>query len=305
MFQTISALLVLLFATPLFAAVTTSEEAAQQEFEQWAAEFADSLSYQTGRIELPGGIAILDMPEGYWYIDPADAQRLLTEGWGNPPDGIDTLGMVLPEGINPLSYEGWGVVIEYAEDGYVSDDDAADIDYAEMLSDLQEATEEENTARVEAGYGAMHLVGWAEQPRYEAEAHKLYWAKELSFDGESENTLNYNVRVLGRKGMIVMNAVGGMSQLPAIRLNMQDILAFTNFNDGFRYQDFDPQVDEVAAYGIGALVAGKLAAKAGLFAKLGVLLLAMKKFLIFILIGIAALVKRLVSRTKTLPGAPE
>jgi uncharacterized membrane-anchored protein len=79
-----------------------------------------------------------------------------------------------------------------------------------------------------------------------------------------------------------------MPQLQEIEAAIPTVLAMTNFNPGYRYSDFDPGVDKVAAYGIGALVAGKLAAKAGLFAKFGVLLLALKKFGIFIIIGIGA-----------------
>ena len=47
-----------------------------------------------------------------------------------------------------------------------------------------------------------------------------------------------------------------------------------------RYADYDSKTDKVAAYGIAALIGGGLAAKAGLFAKLGVLLLGLKKLLI-------------------------
>ena len=61
---------------------------------------------------------------------------------------------------------------------------------------------------------------------------------------------------------------------------MADVIAFTNFNEGNRYEDFDPELDKVAAYGIGALVAGKVAAKAGLFKGLFALLLAGKKFIL-------------------------
>jgi uncharacterized membrane-anchored protein len=56
----------------------------------------------------------------------------------------------------------------------------------------------------------------------------------------------------------------------------------------------------VAAYGIGALVAGKLAAKAGLFAAALVLL---KKFGIFLVIGLAAFARKarkMLSGTDTL-----
>ncbi len=64
------------------------------------------------------------------------------------------------------------------------------------------------------------------------------------------------------------------------------------FEEGSRYVDFDPDVDQVAAYGIGALVAGKLAAKAGLLAKFAPLLLGLKKFGIVIIAGVIGIGRR-------------
>ena len=52
----------------------------------------------------------------------------------------------------------------------------------------------------------------------------------------------------------------------------------------------------LAAYGIGARVAGVIAAKAGLSARLRVLLLALKKVVIFIVAAIAGVFKRLFRR---------
>jgi hypothetical protein len=46
------------------------------------------------------------------------------------------------------------------------------------------------------------------------------------------------------------------------------VLNIVQFNEGFRYADFDSKVDDVAAWTIGGLVAGKVLAKAGLFALL-------------------------------------
>jgi uncharacterized membrane-anchored protein len=71
------------------------------------------------------------------------------------------------------------------------------------------------------------------------------------------------------------------------------VLAFTEFNQGHRYADFNSSSDKVAAYGLAALVAGGVAAKMGLFAKLGVLLLSLKKFLVLLLAGAAALIGKL------------
>jgi uncharacterized membrane-anchored protein len=282
----------------LSALLTAFSVAAQEQEQITAEEFLASLNFQKGTITLPGGVANLNMPEGFHYLSPVDTERVLVTAWGNPP-GNETLGMLVrgPEDI--LADESWAVVIAYEEDGYVSDENADSIDYAAMLADMQASSRESNATRVEAGYEKVELVGWAATPRYDKAANKLYWAKELRFGDIAVNTLNYNVRILGRKGVLVLNMVATMPQLQEVETVMPTVLAMTNFNPGHRYSDFDPSIDQVAAYGIGALVAGKLAAKAGLFAKLGVLLLALKKFWIFLLIGIGAFLARFFRRAKS------
>jgi uncharacterized membrane-anchored protein len=131
----------------------------------------------------------------------------------------------------------------------------------------------------------MTLVNWAEAPRYDKTSHKLYWAQELNTEGAPGNTLNYNIRVLGRKGVLVLNAVASMAQLASIREEMKLVTAVSDFTPGNRYTDFNSSTDKVAEYGLAALVAGGVASKLGLFGKLLALLLAFKKL---IFIGVAA-----------------
>jgi uncharacterized membrane-anchored protein len=260
-------------------------------------EFLASLKFQEGKIDLPGGIASLNLPATFRYLGPDDAEKVLTQGWGNPP-GHNTLGMILPAGVNPLGMNGWGVIITYEEDGHVNDDDADGIDYDSLLKDMQEAMQAENEERKNQGYDGLALVGWAEKPTYDRGSHKLYWAKELASDGAEQHSLNYNIRVLGRKGVMVLNAVAGMTQIDTVKAEMQNVVAFTNFTPGNGYTDFNAGTDQVAAYGIAALVAGGAAAKLGLFAKLFALVLAFKKFVIIGLIAIGALLKNFFGRKK-------
>ncbi len=177
-----------------------------------AEEFVASLKFQQGRIKLPGGKASLDLPADFRYLDPQDADRVLSQAWSNPP-GAKTLGMILPANVSPLEEAAWGVVITYKEDGHVSDEDADKIDYSALLKDMQESVAEENKLRTKQGYPAMQLLGWAENPHYDKGNHKLYWAKELGFGSGGEHSLNYNVRVLGREGVLVLNAVSSMKQI--------------------------------------------------------------------------------------------
>lgn len=276
---------------------TSTLFAAEEDTRMTAEQFLASLKFQTGKIDLPNGIATLDLPANFRYLGPEDSARVLVDAWGNPPGGT-TLGMIFPANVSPLSQEGWGIVVTYEEDGHVSDEDADSIDYASMLKDMQSSTDEANEERKKAGYEAVSLVGWAEAPRYDKANHKLYWAKELAFGDAKEHTLNYNIRVLGRKGVLVLNAVAGMGQIGMIKSEMPGVLSATNFKSGNGYADFDSNTDKVAAYGIAALVAGGVAAKMGLFAKLFALLIAFKKFIIIGLIALGVGIKKLLGMRK-------
>lgn len=200
--------------------------------------------------------------------------------------------MIMPDSVNPYLYSGWGVIVYYEEDGYIKDEDASSIDYDELLETMQEEAAENNEARREAGYSGYEIRGWAEAPYYDMETKKLYWAKELMFDGSEESTLNYDIRILGRKGFLQMNAVAGITQLGEVKVSMQDLLSRVEFSEGNTYFDFDPSVDEVAAYGIGALVAGKLAAKAGLLKVIGIFLVKFWKILLVAGAGLIAVIRR-------------
>jgi uncharacterized membrane-anchored protein len=127
----------------------------------------------------------------------------------------------------------------------------------------------------------------------------MYWARELKADDAEDSTLNYSIRVLGRKGVLELNAVAAMADLPMIKQELPKVIAFTNFTDGNLYTDYNPGTDKLASYGLAALVGGGLAAKAGLFAKIGIFLLAAKKFVIVGLVVIAGFVRKLFSRNKT------
>ena len=285
-------------AAPSEAALTPEEQAAAAEYEAWATAFEESLDRKTGAVDLAGHQVRLTVPEDYYYLSKADARRVLEEAWGNPEDD-STLGMIFPAGVSPLDEGAIGVNLTYDADGYVSDADANEIDYDDLLDQMQRGTREENDWRYENGYGAIELVGWAERPDYDAEAHEMVWAKHLRFlpypDGLTDeemtayasDTLNYNVRELGRKGVFNANFIASIDQLEEVREAAPDVLAMIAYKEGYRYDDYR-EGDKVAAYGIAGMVAGGglLAKKAGL---IGVLVLVLKKFGVFILAGAAAL----------------
>ncbi len=261
-----------------------------------------SLKYQQGSIDLRHGLASLQLPDQFRFLNGVDANTILVRLWRNPPQS-EPLGMLIPANVSPLSPEFWGVIFSYEEDGYVKDKDAEKINYDELLKQMRKGAQADNKEREKQGYPSVEIIGWAAPPRYDQSAHKLYWAKEVRFGNETENTLNYNIRILGRRGVLVLNSVAGMSQLPEIERNTPAILSAVEFNSGNRYADFNPASgDKVASYGIAALVAGGVAAKLGFFKGLWVLILGAKKFIIIGAVAIAAWFRKLFGKKSTTAG---
>jgi uncharacterized membrane-anchored protein len=256
----------------------------------------DAMEPQQGEVTLPNGVATLNIPENFYYLNPKDTKTVLEDVWGNVPgSAANSLGMLFPSEYTPFDGGSWGVIIEYSEDGYVSDEDADEIDYSDLLDDMKSDTAAASAQRVEQGYEPIELIGWASEPFYDKTTHKMHWAQEIRFGDNATNTLNYDIRVLGRKGVLVLSFVASMDQMEMVKSNIDSVLAMSEFNSGYRYEEFDPSIDKVAAYGLGALVAGKVIAKTGLLAAA---LIFLKKFGVLILIGLGALFVKLFKRQR-------
>ncbi len=259
-------------------------------------QLLQGLKYRQGEIDLGDGLAKLTVPKEFNFLGADDAETVLVKLWGNPPAQKKPFGLLLPAGMTPLSSNVWVVTIQYTEEGFVKDTDAGKINYDDLLKQMQTSIAENNKARQEKGYPAITLVGWAAAPHYDAATHKLYWAKRLKFENAPDDTLNYSIRMLGRKGVLELNAIAGIEQFDAIDQQTPQILSMVDFKEGSRYADFDPKVDKVAAYGIAALVAGGIAAKLGFFKLLIPALLAAKKFIVIGVIALVTFVKKIFRR---------
>lgn len=251
-------------------------------------EHLKNFDYQQGNVELPGGQITLTVPDGYYYLSQEDAAVVLTFFWGNPE--APTMGMLFPAKYTPMDAGAWGVDFQWEDIGYVSDEDADSYDYDDLLGDMKRDTRADSEARVDAGYDTIELVGWAEQPSYDVNERKLHWALELAFGDYEENTLNYELRALGREGVLKANFIASISQLEEVKAGLPVVAEMVAFNPGKTYAEFDPSMDKVAALGFGGLIAGKLAAKAGAF---GVILLMLKKFWFIAFLPLLALKNRI------------
>jgi uncharacterized membrane-anchored protein len=244
----------------------------------------------SGDVRIIGANAVLHLGRDYYFLPAAEARIVLTEGWSNPPGSVaNVLGMVFPAGKTFADPDAWGAVITYEATGYVSDSDAASTNYDELLVTLRGDEEAINAERARQGYPAMHLVGWAQQPVYDPRTHSVVWAQNIQFVGQTENTLNYDIRLLGRRGVLSLNMITSMSRLADTREAARRLATSATFNQGERYADYQPG-DPTAEYGIAGLIAAgtgvAIAKKAGLLA---VILAFGKKFILLIVAGFALL----------------
>lgn len=273
-----------------------------EDYNEQGRALLDQIEPRTGSIMLPDGIA-LDLKDRFYFLDSEDSLVVLRDMWGNPPSAvIGTQGMIFPVGRDPLAPEGWGIQLSMDKLGYVDDADATSIDYDDLLESMKQDTLAANDDRIKQGFEPITLIGWASPPAYDSFNKRLHWAKEVRFGDRAERTLNYDVRFLGREGVFVMSYIASIDELPKIKESLDEVLALPSFVEGKRYADYVLGADKVAAIGVGGLIAGKLAAKAGFLA---VALVVLKKFGLFLIIPLAMLgqlARRLFSRGKDRSG---
>jgi len=245
----------------------------------------NALKWQSNSVALEGGSVNLNISKKFKFLNAEQSHFVIHDIWGNPPRE-DVIGMIFPVNAGPFTDSSFAFIITYEQMGFVKDDDAEKIDYDDMMKEIKKAEPEVNQKRIQQGYPAIHFIGWAQKPYYDKTNKVLHWAKEMKFGDEPTNTLNYEVRVLGRKGVLSLTAISTMNELPLVNENIDEVLKMPEFTSGNSYKDFNPGTDKVAEYTIGALVAGGVLAKTGLLALIGKFFIVAWKF---ILLGIAAL----------------
>lgn len=228
-----------------------------------ARSLESQLVYKTGTITVRD--AQITLPAGFRYLESADARIVLEKIFGNPP-GSSVLGMIVPPDANPMTAV-YVVTVEYRSGGHVSDSDAAATSWSDQLDAIKQSANDANDQRKTDGYPTIEVAGWAEPPHYDQATHKLFWAKDTLVSDSTSHRLSYDVRVLGREGVLDLSAIATMSDLPAVRTGMQAVLGASSFTSGRAYADFKDG-DRASELTVAALVAGgaAAAAKTGLIA---------------------------------------
>ena len=182
--------------------------------------------------------------------------------------------------IDPVSKN--QVIFSFFEEGYVSDDDWADLDADVLLEGISERTEESNAQRIENGLSAMKIIGWSQEPTYDKSSRTAYWV--IKGNEGTDTVINAIAVKLGRKGFSKLIWVGDPEQFSSSENLLRESLKNYKFERGFRYADYSVG-DKIAAFGLASLVAVTAGSKSGKGVVAGILaalLIFAKKFWFFI-----------------------
>lgn len=238
-------------------------------------------------IALGEGVEI-DLPAGFVLYERAETVRML-EAEGDSTDGA--LAIIEPADGGP-----WSVFLGIADVGYVFDADAAQLDGAGLLQSMREGTAEQNQVRIAKGTPELFIDGWSEEPRYDATQRALRWG--VLGHSTIGPVINQFTNVLGRRGYVSVNLIAAPDALEAAKVEAAPVIAAVHFQSGHRYQDYQPGVDRDSGMSlrnliVGGSVAAAVGSKAGLFAKLALVL---KKLGLVIAAAIAGIGKWITGR---------
>jgi uncharacterized membrane-anchored protein len=201
-----------------------------------------SFYYKAGEQELGQG-TILNVPEGYRLLDAVQSRVLVEHLWGNP-ENPNTLGVLLPARVGPMDKDFHGFVISFEPSGYMEESEIRKIDYTKLLAEMKEELKNDNLLRSGKGTGQISGMDWAFNPYYNKDNHSLHWARILHFGKNEPSMLNYELRLLGRKGVLCFTAIGKVTELEQIKQQLAIVAAAARFMPGNGYADYNPRTDQ-------------------------------------------------------------
>jgi uncharacterized membrane-anchored protein len=204
-----------------------------------------SFSYKVGEQELGQG-ATLQVPEGFRLLDASQSRLLVESLWGNP-ENPNTLGVLIPERAGPMDKDFRGFVISFEPSGFLDEQEAGKINYSKLLREMKEELKKENVLRSRKGVRVITSMDWAFPPYFDKNNHLLHWARVLHFDG-GVPVLNYEVRLLGRRGALCFTAIGKATDIGKIKKQLERVACLAHFTNGNSYADFNPRTDPAASW---------------------------------------------------------
>lgn len=264
-------------ASLLLAAMCLSGGATAQE---------DAPAFKWQRGPATGAIAdnaTIAIPEDFVFLDAGETTRYVVMSENIPSEGEQLFA--------PTSGN-WDAYFEFSPEGYIEDSETLDPD--ELMASMKSSQKQSNAERRRRGWTELEMVGWHIEPRYDPQTKVLEWATVLK-DDSANQTINYNTRVLGRKGIMTVQLVASPEKFDTSLVEFKHALKGFQYKQGERYADYKAG-DHVAEYGLAALVAGgalAIGSKKGFFGMIAAFFAAAWKVIIPVLVGLGLWTKRL------------
>jgi uncharacterized membrane-anchored protein len=228
--------------------------------------------------------AQINLPADTVLLEHAEAQAEMRKS-GNEAENV--IALIVPTAAN----QDWYLVIEADDVGYVTDDDADDLDAGELLNSYKEGTAELNKKREPMGIPPLLIDDWSEKPRYDKAAHHLVWG--IAAHSRDGKVINYFTRILGRNGFLSADLIGSGEKMEASKVQAAPVITAVQFKPGSGYAD---HVSDDKSSGVG--LKGLLLAGVGIAVvkKTGILIavfLFLKKGVILVVAAVGAFLKRL------------
>lgn len=194
--------------------------------------------------------ASFDLPKDYLFVPDKSAYVLLNEIDGAKPSS-EIMGLIF-SGKEELGY----ILFDYYPLGYIRDDNFKNVNAAQLITQMKNRTESQNSERRANSNPAIKVIDWLEKPNYAPTTNRLTWSvlTEEQQSNVSGQGVNYDTVLLGRKGYFHVLLVTNAESFKMRRPEIATLLSTFEFNQGSRYTDFNSTTDSVANCSLDALL---------------------------------------------------
>lgn len=213
---------------------------------------------QIGQIDL-AGVALLSVPKGFIFMEGNSVHS----PYHIKCDSIEYLGCLIAiptkNALDSITKPAFIIELVYIETGYIPDTTIFKTPEDFFWSDIIHTNYTKNRYIKENGCDTLAIQSWAMKPYFLENQHQLQWA--VSCSSKNQNYIRHSTHKLGRYGVLEMNISTSPTHLLEINSQIPLVTSSIEFYKGFRHEDFDPNFDNLAAFGFAGILAGKVLTK--------------------------------------------
>lgn len=196
-----------------------------------------------GEIGKIGNNANITVGENQVFLNNVDTNKLIMS-FGNPSTSYTG-------GINALD-DTYTITFQFSPIGYVKDNE--EIDAEAIMKSFKDSDSAQNEARAKAGLDSLTTIGWSHKPSYNPQTNNLEYGI-IFRSGDGQETVNYTIKVLGRKGVTNATLLCDPSGVESLIPTFSKTISSFQYTDGHKYSEFT-KGDKLAEYGLNGLIAG-------------------------------------------------